>query len=104
MSHAQFHYLVYIFRCCHAFMNTKYGFINHRHEYAVRNKTGKIIRRYRNFAKFFGNLYHGFSYRISRFKAVDHLNKFHHRNRIEKVHADDALRLAVDRQRHRVRH
>src|SRR6185369_10585633 len=88
MSHAEFEDLIDGFRCRDAFHDREDGFVNKRHENAVRDKAGEVIHLNRSLFQLHGEVVNGGVGFLRGSKAADDLDKFHDWNGIEEVHAD----------------
>ena len=71
----------------HAFHQAENRLVDHRHQHAVGNESGKIVHAHRSLARGGGErhgLLNGFGRGL---KARHHLHQLHHRHGIEKVQA-----------------
>lgn len=92
MIHTELHYPVDALSSRHPFMKGKDCFINHRHEYPVRNKPGRILAVECRLAQL---LREGSSSIVSLIRSrhsANNLYELHYRHRVHEVHAYDFVR------------
>ena len=92
VRHSKLEHLVHGFRCRNAFHNRVNRFVNERHEDSIRDETGSIVHLDGSLLELQRELLDRRVRFIAGGNATDDLDQFHHRNRIEKVHADDLVR------------
>ena len=92
MVHSKFHYLVDRLLGRDAFVKGENGLVYHRHQHPIGNESGIIVAFDRHLAEFLRDLLDRRICSIAGRDAADHLDEFHQRNRIEKVHSDHFVR------------
>ena len=89
MIHAELHDAVDAFAACDAFVKSKDGFVDHRHQDAIRDEAWRVLTIERDFAELFGQCSDFFLSFDGSGHAADDFDQLHHRNGIHEVHAYD---------------
>ena len=89
--HPEFHDAVDGIGLRHTFLQREDGFVDHRAQDTVGNKTWGIVARQGRFAHLFRSLYNGRVRSLAGVSTVDDFNEFHDGNGVHEMHADDLV-------------
>jgi hypothetical protein len=67
------------------------GLVDHRHQDAVGDEPGEVVRLHRHLAEGLGELDGPRVHGVARLEPADDLDELHHRHRVHEVHPDDRL-------------
>src|ERR1700719_1341048 len=92
MSATELHGVVDVFDGADAFFERADGVEQIGHEKAIDDESGAVVGAHRRFPELRAERHHFFIYRRISGNRFYNFHKLHHRNRIEKMEADEALR------------